>query len=745
MQIFSGRNATAERQGSGAGLGISQAALDRGQYVSYLLIVLLEPPMSVFESVKRVVASILFARFPLTNSIPDGILAFRSITTLLGIIQQKPYDSCCVDEHPKVLWISVAFSTLAALGHEVVAVAAKQKSEGIEIIVCSDGNDQITSKGPPLVVCCFMLVKNYFWTKLCKKECLHINPTQPPSELTDSENLKGLKTYVERLWNSPTEKAPHLHSPLPTHLDILGKLLCVKAEPVEVAILFMHYIISTSYKVSSAYLESLRGMSLTSLAKLDFEVEVLTESDTAKDRAFLNLWMGYFNANLRQGLPGLDLLADQAQTRKGITPWLYSKETRQEFHQLLLLLLQNFEESLRMLDKIRNSPPVSDSSNFPLYLQNVMRNINTPASICTNDRGPKEEHNVYDKEDVDCQEVVEPLVTKKRNLSPLLKPYRDWLQLIVAKFDAAEVLIQYFVGLHQQRIPISIQVLDAPIVDKKLLPWVTVLPETAAKSGITNAEILQFFEDAMSVGPDDSLSFVMKMKCIWETKNCPVLYDLIQEQLKLFKRRWFDWRRMFNLKTQKLYLMPGWSMHLLELSVKLVQLQTAPLEKADINKLGPSNSSKSIGTIEAKITNILETLGKSALFFKTFQTKMSTGNFEGKIHCETYLASFLAHNGIEDSMVDASFDKVLKETKDYGDVIGVSKRSCPTCHHLMGALHYKNGPFHTRGSHSTVSTCSLPTWLASPLKPTAETHCNAPIASWREWYTRSTRVTEQEV
>ncbi|KAF8867677.1 hypothetical protein CPB84DRAFT_1859162 [Gymnopilus junonius] len=122
----------------------------------------------------------------------------------------------------------------------------------------------------------------------------------------------------------------------------------------------------------------------------------------------------------------------------------------------------------------------------------------------------------------------------------------------------------------------------------------------------------------MSVGPDDSLSFVTKMKCIWEMKNCPVLYNLIQEQLKLLKRQWFNWQRMFKLKTQKLYLMPGWSMHLLELSVKLVQLQTAPLEKADINKLGPSNSSESIGTIKAEITNILKMLDKHALFFKTF-------------------------------------------------------------------------------------------------------------------------------
>lgn len=50
--------------------------------------------------------------------------------------------------------------------------------------------------------------------------------------------------------------------------------------------------------------------------------------------------------------------------------------------------------------------------------------------------------------------------------------------------------------------------------------------------------------------------------------------------------------------------------------------------------------------------------------------------------------------------------------KGYGSVIGVSKLCCPTCQHLLSLLRVASGrPFTTRGSHNSVSACTLPTWL----------------------------------
>lgn len=43
--------------------------------------------------------------------------------------------------------------------------------------------------------------------------------------------------------------------------------------------------------------------------------------------------------------------------------------------------------------------------------------------------------------------------------------------------------------------------------------------------------------------------------------------------------------------------------------------------------------------------------------------------------------------------------------------MGVSKCCCPTCGHLLRLLGANGGPFIVRGSHHTVTACTLPTWL----------------------------------
>lgn len=43
--------------------------------------------------------------------------------------------------------------------------------------------------------------------------------------------------------------------------------------------------------------------------------------------------------------------------------------------------------------------------------------------------------------------------------------------------------------------------------------------------------------------------------------------------------------------------------------------------------------------------------------------------------------------------------------------MGVSKRCCPTCLHLLSLLLKDKKPFVIRGFHNTVSACTLPTWL----------------------------------
>ena len=49
--------------------------------------------------------------------------------------------------------------------------------------------------------------------------------------------------------------------------------------------------------------------------------------------------------------------------------------------------------------------------------------------------------------------------------------------------------------------------------------------------------------------------------------------------------------------------------------------------------------------------------------------------------------------------------------KGFGRIVGISKRCCPTCQQLLLLLGTGKAPFVIRGSHSTVTACTLPTWL----------------------------------
>ena len=92
--------------------------------------------------------------FPLED-IPRNILAFRTISKLLSQIQQEHLFQ---DTHPKELLpverlelkLSNAFSTLAVIEHEVVAVVTKRTEEVLEVTACPQtltNQDPATSSG----------------------------------------------------------------------------------------------------------------------------------------------------------------------------------------------------------------------------------------------------------------------------------------------------------------------------------------------------------------------------------------------------------------------------------------------------------------------------------------------------------------------------------------------------------------------------------------------------------------------
>lgn len=54
--------------------------------------------------------------------------------------------------------------------------------------------------------------------------------------------------------------------------------------------------------------------------------------------------------------------------------------------------------------------------------------------------------------------------------------------------------------------------------------------------------------------------------------------------------------------------------------------------------------------------------------------------------------------------------------KEFGPVIGISKQSCPVCSQLLTLLRGYNATlFLIRGSHNTVTPCTLPAWFPSDI------------------------------
>lgn len=49
--------------------------------------------------------------------------------------------------------------------------------------------------------------------------------------------------------------------------------------------------------------------------------------------------------------------------------------------------------------------------------------------------------------------------------------------------------------------------------------------------------------------------------------------------------------------------------------------------------------------------------------------------------------------------------------QDFDPIIGVSKRCCPVCYHLLSLIAGQDKNFVVQGSHKTVSPCTLPVWL----------------------------------
>jgi len=141
-----------------------------------------------------------------SKDIPRNILAFHTITKLLSQIQQERVFQVSQPE-PKLqrqerleLKISNAFSTLAVIEHEVVAVVTKRTPEVLNIIACTQTS---ISEDPFIAPSHLLVTQNYH--RSGAQPAIH--PTREPT-IADARILAGidlvddetLKHQVDEHW-----------------------------------------------------------------------------------------------------------------------------------------------------------------------------------------------------------------------------------------------------------------------------------------------------------------------------------------------------------------------------------------------------------------------------------------------------------------------------------------------------------------------------------------------------------------
>ena len=169
---------------------------------------------------------------------------------------------------------------------------------------------------------------------------------------------------------------------------------------------------------------------------------------------------------------------------------LYTNDTRTEFHELLLLLLHRFEHVLNLLVPYKN-PSDSDlqpsefkeaveqlnyyalallrlarGRAFRMHLENVGHLLDDPrhtsAGASTDDHIEEHDNARDEEQEEDFDGVLPP---------QKLKSYVAWLRLIVAHFDAVEILARFVELNFPPYRSISIQVLVPPSTSPDKLDW----------------------------------------------------------------------------------------------------------------------------------------------------------------------------------------------------------------------------------------------------------------------------------
>jgi hypothetical protein len=406
--------------------------------------------------------------------------------------------------------------------------------------------------------------------------------------------------------------------------------------------------------VSMPYLASLRQVGLFEFQELSPHVPI-SESQRTNDTLLLSLLL---RLKLSAEFPGLTQQATQAADKKAHT--LYTKDTCWEFHRLLIKLLDSFQQAVQGLSNSRGKPvePEPGSFEFLQHLRDALRygyalqrivqgsgishhlkNLTPLLHDHRRQEPPKLDHEgrgghldltspevQNEDQDMDLLEIRVGTIRKNGQPQSVWKSYLDWLRLILAHFNAVEILVSFVRGPYNHSKIISIKILTSPNVGGRKLPWKDVLnnpkffPTGPKKS---NKDILEFLSNGISSHPETMRAAVTQFQSAFREFTNPASNTLsspkellpLVEKLKSAKDSGARWKEYIDL-----------------ICSDVRKLQQFPSDAECINRINEA-------------ANLLL---DDTLTFKTLRD-MDSQKFSGSLHCEATLASLFMSQPLSSS------------------------------------------------------------------------------------------------
>lgn len=356
---------------------------------------------------------------------------------------------------------------------------------------------------------------------------------------------------------------------------------------------------------------------------------------------------------------------------------LYTPETCQEFHDIFVAALVNFEDDLVKLSMLPSFEKgavkdllysifthgvlllkISLGSAIVQHLKSIEAALHTYHNHEPSGNSVPNEDDL-DLLDEDLMAVQSNVVDEKGVIRPLWKCCIDWLRLILSVFESVESLIAYAISRPNLRIVMRlVNSPEDPALDRQLLPWKELLSDrklfpTEAPGGGSpnlaekaNAELIDFITNSISRVPaipakgHDKISSattetVLRKICQRLAVNALVskpkiaagspLYPFTETSMAILEKILPNLALINPTVVQKIALNKNYN---------------CALVPAAIRGLGETNK-------------LLQKLDDTTRFFNYLKTM--DNNFLGALHCETNLASLAT------SSVNREHSRILKD------------------------------------------------------------------------------------